>query len=476
MSDQITEQLKILQDGIRQDAPLVANFFNTNTPLQQYATELHQYEALPQHRKRQKLFKDKAKEILLSVFTKEELQQANIDWSTDWKINIVDHHGLLNHPILIATNIIGNIHQLPSGQPQGIVVLSDSGVPTNNFFHKRGLLFHHNQLNIFSHKQRHAISYALPTKDSFPLSDKAKQHNLPAEAVKFLTSIEQTLTSTATNSQITSFANQVQRINYELWPLLFHQDIRSQIPNLFYLPNETIAHHLLKEYLPHDNHFFNQVLCDKTTRSLIIKNFTNVTGCWDDQGHHGTHFFWGLNDNHEAVTLRLDNNHLVSSNQDIKIELTPTSISQALDDRLIYPSMFLVYGIAIFHCGIRPLVGYGSMNYQTKMKGAWLKTMSHLDQEEYKLINHIPTDGFIGGPKATFQATEQGYKDLYALDIIYQGGLTKNYLDHLRQMPFRDLLTPALIDIYDSYVKPEHKQAITITSNDLMGSSFSWLQ
>lgn len=474
----VEEQLKILQEGIRLDASLVANFFKTTTPLGRYAAGLHHYKALPEHRERQQHFKKTVRRQLNETFTNEELSAANINWDTDWKINIVDHHGLLNHPILVATNIIGNVHQLPTDNPEGIVVLSDSGVPMNNFFHKRGLRFAGNQINVFSHKQRHAVAYAAPVNQSFPLLRGSAAHDYSPAQRSFLERVAWQLESTSTHRKVDNLVDQVSRANFELWPQLFHEDIRGQIPGLFYVANEAVATNLLLEYLTDERSIFTRILFDDAIRAKFIENFNGVTGCWEDDVARGSHFFWGLNDRHEAVSLKLEGNRLVSRDEkkSIRIQLTRSAIVSALQEKAIYPGMFLVYGIAIFHCGIRPLVGYGSMNYQTRMKEAWIRTMREIEPREVPLLAHIPTDGFIGGPKVTFAATANGYEDLYALDIIYRGGLTKEYLDHLRGMPFNALLLPALIDIYDSYVRPDHKQKITITSGQLMGESFGWLK
>lgn len=474
----ITEQLKILQEGIRLDAPLVANFFETTTPLLEYSKKLHQYEAQPEHRERQSHFKSAVRELLRQIFDESELAKANINWEGDWKINIVDHQGFLNHPILVATNIIGNMYQLPSDKPEGVIVLSDSAVPFNNFFHKRGLKFSGKQINIFSHKERHIIAYTAPTKINFPLTQNAQQSGFSIEEMEFLHRVEKQLNSTANHSKVRSYSDQITRANYEMWPLLFSDDIRNNIPGLFYVSNEATTAALLPQYLQDTQNIFYRILFDEPTRNKFIDYFNGITGCWDKDVKKGSHFFWGLSDEGEGVNLAVRNNKLVSTDEHnpMEIKLTPEDILGALRDKKIYPGMFIVYGIAIFYCGICPLVGYGSMNYQTRMKLAWIKTMQAVEPSEVPLLEHIPTDGFIGGPKVAFAVDKSGFVELYALDIMYRGGLSKEYLERLREMPFNALLAPALIDIYESYVKPERKQKISIKSGELMGESFSWLK
>lgn len=480
MSD-IQSQLNILQDGIRIDAPLVADFFEEHTSLGAYTTEINAYTAHPIHRERQRVLKETVRTLLLRTFSAEEIASANIDWDSDWKLNIVDHHGILNHPILLSTNIIANIFQMPSERPRGIVVLSDSGVPLNNFFHKRGLKFCGEQLNIFPSKDRHVMAYAAHLQQRLPLSEAAQRSEKQWSESERVTieRMDNLLNTWAQHPTNTSYRQQIQRINYHLWKELFTPNLRPNIPDVFYISNEELGGALLDIYLQDAHNIFTQLLCTESVRRVVVDTFTNVTGCWDDDLKRGTVFFWGIDSQQRKIPLTLVDNTLRSAegSEPYTLELTPDAIRDALHQGRIYPGMFLVYGIAHFYCGIRPLVGFGSMNYQTKMKEAWTRALEILKPEEVDLVSSISTRGFIGGPKVTFgYAPKKGFEDFFALDIIHRGGMNADYLEHLRNTPFSAVLQPALVDIYDSYVRPERKQPITVTSNELMGEEFEWVK
>lgn len=474
-------QLKLLQDGIRIDAPLVADFFEEHTKLAEYTETINAYEAHPIHRERQRVLKETIRTLLLKTFSVEEIEHANIPWTEDWKINIVDHHGILNHPILLSTNIIANIFQMPSQKPQGVVVLSDSGVPLNNFFHKRGLKFSGEQLNLFPSRDRHVMAYAAKKRESFPLLEAAERttHAWSDAERATLTRMNALFNTWGNDSRNTNYRGQIQRINFHLWKELFAQNIREQIPDIFYISNEDLGKEMLYQYLQDPEHVFTRILCHPETRDIIVNTFANVTGCWDNSLARGSVFFWGIDTEQQKIPLTLKGNMLVSAPgfPEYSLELTPENIIEALREEKIYPGMFLVYGIAHFHCGIRPLVGFGSMNYQTRMKEAWEKALQQIDPSEVPLVSSINTRGFIGGPKVTFGHThEKGFQDFFALDIIHRGGMMREYLDHLRNTPLSAVLQPALVDIYDSYVRPERKQKITVTSGDLMGDQFEWVK
>lgn len=479
MNQKIKEQLNLLHEGIRMDMPLVADFFDMDTPLAKYTTDLQEYSVHPKHKERQDVLQQVVRSELEKTFTKEEIEEANIDWGNEWKLNIVDHHGLLNHPILLSANIIANMFQLPAEKPKGVVVLSDSGVPLNNFFHKRGLKFKGKQLNIVPSRDRHIMSYAGKLREYFPLVKAAQRQNFFSDDLQFLQQMQEQLDSTADDAQCQNYKNQVQRINYMWWRQLFAEDIRENIPQMMYVPNEDLGVGLLKEYLKDENNVFYRLLCDADVREIIVKEFMNLTGCWDADGKRGTVFFWGIDSNQRKIAMHYKKGALVSENaaDEMRIELNPQAILEAINQGRLYPNMFLVYGMANFYCGVRPLVGYGSMNYQTKMKEAWIQALHQIDPKEVECVQSVSTTGFIGGPMVTYAWSEQhGYRELYALDIMQRGGYSEQYLQQLRQMPLNAVLQPALIDIYESYVRPEHKQPITITPNDLMGEAFAWLK
>lgn len=476
MKPEVATQLEILKQGIKVDAPLVADFFENTTSLAKHAEKIHSYVATPEHRQRQAGLKKACKRILLRNFSEEEVTRANIDWETDWKINIVDHHGVLSHPILVATNIIGNMHQLPTENPRGQIVLSDSGVPLNNFFRKRGVKFHGKQLNIHPSKNRHVLAYAAKTLTEIPLAELGVEQGCSLEEINFLKQKEQQILKTLKDPRVHTYADQVKRINYEWWKELFSPELREKIPDVFYVPNEELGSEMLQEYLQDSTHPVYRILFDVLTREIVVREFMNLTGCWDEDHKRGSVFFWALNEMGEEVALGIEGNTLVSLDGRYSFEIKPEVIIQALREKKIFPGMFMVYGISIFYCGVLPLVGFGSMNYQTKMKQAWVRTWQKLNPTEASLVDKITTNSFIGGPKVTFKRTIRGFEDQFALDILFDGGLSANYLEHLRQTPFNAVLMPALIDIYTSYVRPERKQPITITSGDLMGESFEWLK
>jgi len=76
----------------------------------------------------------------------------------------------------------------------------------------------------------------------------------------------------------------------------------------------------------------------------------------------------------------------------------------------------------------------------------------------------------------TYARTSNGeLVNQFALDIIAAGGLSKAYLENLVHMRYCDVLTPALLEIYESYVPVNERQKLSLTVADLTGEVFSWV-
>ena len=137
--------------------------------------------------------------------------------------------------------------------------------------------------------------------------------------------------------------------------------------------------------------------------------------------------------------------------------------------------MIVIYGFITFWCGIKSLAGHGSCNYLTKMKEAWLDVLRDYDEDEYKRIEKINTKSLIAGQILGYKRENEQIVEQYAFDIIFDGGFKKQYLETLFKMKFKDLLNPALIEIYNSYVPVDKRIELTIKPMDLMGKEFNWI-
>lgn len=468
------EKNKILEDAIKKYAPIVAESFNNNQTVFEYSKKLYDYNLDNVHEIRQKNIIRDLENNILEIFGRKEILRLPL------AINIVDHHAILNHPILLATNILGNAYKLldkDNKNKSSIVVLTSAIVPPNNFFNRKGFLLNGKRVPLFSNKEMHQASCFIPL-HKFSFIERLKNikswHDFNEKEKNFLINLEKEICK-IDFSRAKDYSDQISIINEFLWKMIFADDVRGHIPDLFYITQEKYFTKIISIILSEDN-IVKKSLFNSEFRDLVIKKFDGLIGCWDNRNKKGTHFFWYRNKNNEAKRLYLKNNYLESEDKLYKIELEQDKIKYLLKNNEIIPNLFLIFSYLVFWCGIKPLVGYGSGNYLTKMKEVWMEIFQESDKEEYLRTKGINTKSLVGGQIVTYNRNEKNeIYSQFAFDVIYNGGLDKKYLKNLFSMQYRALLKPALMEIYESYVPLDERIDLQLKTSDMMGKEFNWI-
>lgn len=467
-----SDKIKILREKIKKYAPVVAEFFDKEENIIDFSRGLYEYNVNNVYLERQKILSKTISDYVNRLFN------AKIEINRPLISNIVDHHSILNHPILIATNIVGNAHRLLDNNKNPIIVLTSSIVPPNNFFNKKGFLFHGKKIPLFSNKDMHQASCFIKL-HNFNFTKKIKDigqwDTFSTDEQIFLKEIENGILDIKYPAA-QNYNDQISLINNFLWKKLFHKDIRGQIPELYYLTQEDIMRLLLPSIL-NENNIVSQAIFDDRLRPIILEKFKGLAGCWDENNKKGTHFFWYKDDKNEASRLYLRNDLLISEDGKKRILLDKEKIINLIKKEELIPNLFVIFSYITYWCGLRPLVGHGSCNYLTKMKEAWLEILNQTDKQEYDRLIDVDTKGLIGGEIVTYKRnTKNEIEVQYAFDVISNGGLTKEYLDSLLTMKYKDLLKPALLEIYESYVPAGERANLGLKSMDMMGEEFNWIK
>ncbi len=474
-------ELEYIKKNIKRYAPLVTNFLDCDENLFNYSKKLYEFKISSKYIKRQEPIKKFVENKIKLLFPKEKINIKEF-LHKPLACNIVDHHGILNHPILIATNVIANYYKLFNSESI-IIVFSAAGVPPNNFFHRKGFTLNNKRIAIFSSKNAHKIVHFIP-KINFSfikkLNDSEKIKDFNNDEIKFLEKIENNINS-IDYSTSKNYSDQITLINYNMWPLFFEKSLREKLANLIYISQEELViEELLRFFLIDKNNFIYKVLFDKNMLKKTLESFDGITGCWDMQNQKGTHFFWMKNEKGIAVSLYYKEGFLVPINDkhsNIKIELIPEKIIDALKKEIIYPGLFLIFGILTFYAGVKPLTGYGSMNYLFNMQKKWIKLLENNGfKEESVEIKNFSIKGFIGGPIITYKRYNDNLSEQYFFDIVFDKGLTKFYIDNIGKLKFKELLKPALIDIYNSYTPLKKRKKLKISVQDFTKESFNWIK
>lgn len=463
-------EFEMIKKGIREYAPLIADFFDYSKMLIEHSQSLYDFLCDPVHVQRQKCIAD-----AITVYCS-RVHGLHANVPLPMAINIMDHHSMINNPLSIATNIVANAHRLLSGDSRPIITFSTSIPPQDNYF--SDVRFHGRRLRFFSKKEL-PQSTCFMSIHSFRCSDRlghaGKWTQFTKNEQEFILNFEHTLASLDLGCA-ENLNDQVSILNGYLWKQLFEGSLRPTIPDMIHVSNEDIIRVLAPIVLGQEN-MITKALFNSTFRASILQRFEGLAGCWDEKNKKGTNFFWHRRNNrHEALFVH--GGELRNEDASFSVPLEENAIISALKSQDIIPGLFVIYGWILFYCGVRPLVGYGSLNYVTQMKMAWLDVLrGGADDEERARVQSVDTLGMIGGLLVSFKRSENGkLANQYALDLLYDGGMKREYLEHMLQMKFNDLLGPALLDIYASWIPAHMRKAHSLTSNDLLGASFDWIQ
>lgn len=486
--EEIEKEKQVIVSHIEKYVPLMREFFETEKTVREYSAALYDFAVNPIHQKRQKLIKKVISSKLVKLFGQDALEKLQVNLDAKLAFNIADHHQVLNHPLLISANYISSVEKFGREKKQdAIIVVSSGDVPPNNYFSKGGFQMHDKRVPIFSVSEREFCSFYVPERD-FNFIQRLKKADrwkeFTDEEKKFLEKEYEKIQS-FDYAGCENYCDQITVIVKNTWPYLFEEKLRSSLPELLYITQEESTLECLKEILKQDDNFISRTLFEPSLRNAVLNNFRGIVVTWRENENKGTHFFWRkYPDEPRSLRMYVQGSMLVPVDlrfKELAVPLQKDIILELLEKREIYPSLFMIFSVLNFYLGVKPLTGFGSRVYLELFKQAWLKTLKNSDfKKEMDLIDKIQTSGFVAGLAIFFKRVEGVLKTLYAHDIFYDGGVTKEYLDIIAKIKFRDLMQVAVADIYDyysqEYVPPQEKIKPQINFDDLATITFDWIK
>ncbi|HVF69433.1 MAG TPA: hypothetical protein VNA13_02585 [Xanthomonadales bacterium] len=401
------------------------------------------------------------------------------------------HHGPLSHPNITNAIIASTLPYLfdESVDMTSIIVLACSNISfDNSLTDPRGISFKSNyqgniQINtatFFPRKVRPfpLFNYASYTQEAI---DKAKQtlQNLakdgtvtPAQAVK-ATEILETVYGHKDVLSCTNFSDQATRSNYMLFKE--YMNFGKNVPDLVYLNQERIVLDLLSKYHMEDDSPLNRLLFSTKYHELIEKYFDNISGAFSLKKNSGTFLFWAIPKGEKyRMQLWRKGNMLTTEDGTYSIELTPTAIKEAMDNRELIPSTLLSFITLSFFYGVRLIGGLNQPTYFTQMKEAYMNLQKDSgDVEDIKVYKDIPTDSMsFWRPLLAFVANKEGAKaSATGIDVMLNGknGFWEKMKELAQKITIGDALHRALPGVYKTYY-PYDKQEeslLAITESDI---------
>lgn len=177
-------------------------------------------------------------------------------------------------------------------------------------------------------------------------------------------------------------ASQITKINFHLWPKLFHGGMR-KMPDLIYLEIETLVTELLLRYhLRNKESLIHRLLFDPQYRALALEHFNNLAGGFSRENKWGTFLFWAVDKKLHRVRLELNTTQLFSMKRSFVFEMDPETLESALRSKQIFPSMLLCYLVVSFYYGMKCLGGFCQVHDLTMAKAAWDRVLRAQGEDE----------------------------------------------------------------------------------------------
>lgn len=393
-------------------------------------------------------------------------------------VSTADHHGSIDHPLWVNANIISALPQLENSDPDNkyLIVFSFSSVSVNNHTYPRGILFHGGdncngeliRLPILPDKDKMGIVYAMRgmTRDDIEKSQAAvlKKEHEGAISHGRGTRINSIIDTYFGNSDVlgaASLAEQITKINYHLWPHLFHppegirrEDQGARVPGLIYLEIETLVIELLIRYhLSNPDSFIYKLLFDSTYQERVKILFNSIPGAFSNEKNWGTYLFWAIDDKMHRVRMFFADGILHSTQRRHSCAMTPEGLKDALLKKEIFPSMALCYLVVSLYYGMKCLGGFCQVNDLTMTKFAWQQLLAEMgEMDEADAINPVQTKELGGdGMVLSYLPNERG--ELVAatgIDMLLEKPDTSLewYVKVSKRVTLNDMMTPILPEIY----------------------------
>lgn len=338
------------------------------------------------------------KEMIEKLINYEVADNAMKQLQKHYYASTADHHGPITHPFFVNSHLAQSFAN-KKNLLNTIFVFSCGGISLNNSSFPRGILFHNEKLEkkrlrFASLKNKHHPVFGFPayTKSKLEIRLKHEYATLPPEETKRLQPIIDPLYQNEKVYSYSWYSDQISQTNYRLWKKIPGQEN----VNLIYLEQENIAAQLLLTYHLKKETLITRLLTDESTLEAFELYFDGIQGAFSTTENRGTTLFWAIHKG-KRTQLKRKKNILESTDGSYQIELTPKSLTEALQKKELMPSMALSFIVLSFYHGLTCGGGFLQVNYATEMKEAYLRFLKKIDEEtEQKLVSPIKTDYFCG--------------------------------------------------------------------------------
>ncbi|PIR95932.1 MAG: hypothetical protein COT92_03690 [Candidatus Doudnabacteria bacterium CG10_big_fil_rev_8_21_14_0_10_42_18] len=371
-------------------------------------------------------------------------------------VSTVDHHGILNHPFFINSNLLFSFYN----SYKYLLCLSTSGVSLNNSSWPACLIYHQQgkqqrysifsdkdkNLPVFSHRayRKSDIHQFLEKLQGDKLKVLAKQIFLDRRVLK-----------------CKNFSDQASLISYKLWQKIF-----PKAPKVVYLPLEDLASEVIAGIISKDKrHVLHEALFARKGPELLEKYFLGLQGAFGPKGR-GSFLFWAIDKAGRRARLERRGLKIENDEMGIGISLNPKSIAGALKRRKIYPTSLLCFLVLLYY-GLTCLGGFNQTNWLTDIKKRFVKLLK--EQKNLKLakkIGRAVTDNFAESNLA-FLTHQKKLIKASGVDIFLEGkNMYAKYRNLSKSTKLKESIETLLPEMYRIVVPEEKRRDVLLKITD----------
>ncbi|MFH1253566.1 MAG: hypothetical protein V1664_04540 [Candidatus Uhrbacteria bacterium] len=464
-------------EQIKKANPIFGALLDSSQTVNDFCQEkILTFQATAIHKERQKGYLQEIKNEIIRLFPNGEVR-VNLD--EELILDTTEHHNLLNFPAIIGAHLITRWSTIFAREKFGdFFVLDTSNVPFTEVLHKRGVEFAGQHINLYPKKDRNKLVSHYPLfKFDLVKSAKNSGSHFTVEEMNFLEKLN-TKINAVDLSSCQDFSDQVVKVNLAIWEEFFPPEVLPQVRKCVTLDhNCPLIRFMQKFFLEQKNNFVWRALFNQDFRQQVLQEFSGVYGAWDyGKPGGGTHFFWGITPDGRMTSLFFENNFLRDRSKILAdIPMNPESITKALQQGIIVPSIFTKFSLVAFYLGAQTMGGPGQSEYLPKIKKTWLKILASVDPAEANLVNLIPAEVVNTFDMAFYWGADGNLKKAWGFDVAFKKLFSEEYLKKVGTLPLRDALRPFVPLSYYRLTPAAERQKIDFREADLY-AGFGWVK
>lgn len=409
------------------------------------------------------------KKLLLRIYPAEFAEEVLKDAVQNPLVSTIDHHGILNHPFFVNSNLIYSQRE----NIKCLLCFSTAGVSLNNSSWPGCLLVtgqdgRPRRFSFFPDKIKNQAvlgARAISLSDVETVIGHIKSADfLNQENKSRLFGLVDEIFSRQEIFGFGDFSAQSSLVSGLLWNKIF-----PHAPVLVYLPlEELVSTIIIGEIAGDKNNILHKLFFTQKGWDSVEKYFQGSLGGFSGK-HKGSFLFWGLKNGRRAHLARQGQ---VLADYDFSVPPDAEKIVGMLEAKQLYPTTLMCF-LTLLYYGLTCLGGFNQVNWLTDTKEKFIGLLKEWGEEGFaEKIAKIPTENFAEGSLA-FAVNGQGgiYKPT-GLDLFLQND--PNIYERYRQLALKitlgesiDAQLPEIYKVITSF-KDRNNKLLDITESNIL--------